>query len=227
MNKLLLLSALAVLPVLASCGNKNRDPAEYVKAENFTVYTSTAAPQTPLETLTETAEDLTKEYRFQYALNGTSVELRVNDVKIKTLDYYYTPDEKCISVADFDFDGYDDIFIPYENSSSGYGYYYCYIPVKNDFALSDALMDVNRIMTVNTEDKTLTEEQNDGYTHRTIIYKWEGNRLEPTRKTETYKSYNDGKMHTDTYSYDSKGNEVLEGELIEEVPSETETAASQ
>ena len=65
-------------------------------------------------------------------------------------------------------------------------------------------------------DNTLVLETDDGYIHRYVIYKWEGNKLVKNKKTETYKSFNDGKMHTDIYKYDSKGNEYLDDTIIKE-----------
>lgn len=224
MKKQLLITALLLSAVLASCSRKDEDPEAHIRTENFTVFTTSPVPQTATQSFTQEFTAPAEEKKFTYALNGTTVELRINDRLVKTLDYYYTPDEKYISVADFDFDGFQDIFIPYENSYSGYGYYYCYLPEKNDFVLNDELMEVNRLMKVG-DDKTLVEEQDDGYIDRFIIYQWDGNRLKKYRKTETYKSVNDDKMHTDIYTYDSKGNESLQDTIIEESTSEAAETA--
>lgn len=221
--KKLIYTAAVLAVALVSCGNKNKNPEDYVRTENFTVYTSTALPEIATQSITEVFTVPTEETRFTYALNGTTVELRINDVLVKSLEYYYVPDEKYITVADFDFDGYNDIFIPYEYSYSGYGYYYCYIREKNDFALNDELMEINRQMKV-TADNTLIEEQDDGYIDRFIEYQWDNNKLKKIRKTETYISYNDGMEHTDIYKYDSKGEEYLEDTVIREDPSEADSA---
>ncbi|MBR6070509.1 MAG: hypothetical protein IKP78_07980 [Ruminococcus sp.] len=222
MKKQLLITAVLLSAALFSCGSRNDDPEAHIRTENFTVYTTSPVPQTATQAFTEEFTAPTEETRFTYALNGTDVELRINDRLVKTLSYYYTPDEKFISVADFDFDGYNDIFIPYENSFSGYGYYYCYLPEKKDFVLNDELMEVNRLMKIGPEN-TLIEEQDDGYIDRFITYQWDGNKLKKIRKTETYKSYNDNLLHTDIYSIDSKGNETLEDTIIQEETTAAET----
>ena len=224
MKKQLLITAVIMCASLFSCGKDNDDPEAHIRTENFTVYTTSPVPQTATQAFTEEFTAPTEEKRFSYALNGTTVELRINDRLVKTLEYYYTPDEKYISVADFDFDGYQDIFIPYENSYSGYGYYYCYLPEKNDFVQNDELMEVNRLMKVGP-DNTLVEEQDDGYIDRFIVYQWDGNKLRKIRKTETYISYNDEKKHTDIYIYDSKGNESLDDTIIEEETTEVTEVA--
>ena len=215
MKKQLLITAVLLSAVLFSCGRDKDDPEAHIRTENFTVYTTSPVPQTATQAFTESFTAPTEEKKFSYALNGSTVELRINDRLVKSLDYYYPPDEKYISVADFDFDGYLDIFIPYELSYTGYGYYYCYLPEKNDFALNDELMEVNRLMKIGP-DNTLVEEQDDGYIDRFTFYQWDGNKLKKIRKTETYISYNDQKKHTDIYTYDSKGNETLEDTIIEE-----------
>lgn len=219
--KKLLFSAVLLTASLFSCGKKSKNPEEYVRTENFTVYTSTAAPQTVTQSLTEAFTVPTEATKFSYALNGTSVELHIDGVLVKRLDYYYTPDEKSIIVADFNFDGYDDIFIPYENFYSGYGYYYCYDPNKNDFVDNDELDNINRAMTV-TGENTLTENRNDGYTDTYIDYQWVGGKLKAVKRTDTYKAYSDGKIHTDIYNYDAKGNEILVDTVITEDSSENE-----
>ncbi|MBR5165072.1 MAG: hypothetical protein IKW87_05900 [Ruminococcus sp.] len=215
MKKQLLITAVLLSAVLFSCGRDKDDPEAHIRTENFTVYTTSPVPQTATQAFTESFTAPTEEKKFSYALNGSTVELRINDRLVKSLDYYYTPDEKYISVADFDFDGYLDIFIPYELAYTGYGYYYCYLPEKNDFALNDELMEVNRLMKIGP-DNTLVEEQDDGYIDRFTFYQWDGNKLKKIRKTETYISYNDQKKHTDIYTCDSKGNETLEDTIIEE-----------
>lgn len=217
MKKQLLITAVILSAALFSCERSKDDPEAHIRTENFTVYTTAPLPQDGTQAFTEDFTVPTEEKRFTYALNGTTVELRINDRLVKALSYYYTPDEKYISVADFDFDGYQDIFIPYENSYSGYGYYYCYLPEKNDFVLNDELMEVNRLMKVG-ENNTLVEEQDDGYIDCFIVYQWDGNKLKKIRRTETYISYNDEKKHTDIYIYDSKGNETLDDTIIEEEP---------
>lgn len=219
--KKLLFTAVLLAVSLVSCGKGSKDPEEYVRVENFTVYTSTAAPQTATQSITEAFTAPTEPMKFSYALNGTSVELLIDGVLVKRLDYYYTPDEKSIIVADFNFDGYDDIFIPYENFYSGYGYYYCYDPDKNDFKNNDELEKINRIMTV-TAENTLTENRNDGYTDTYIDYQWFDGKLKAVKRTDTYKAYSDGKIHTDIYNYDAKGAEYFVDTVIQEDTSESD-----
>ena len=56
-------------------------------------------PETATQTITEAFTAPEEEKRFSYSLNGTNVELRINDRIVKTLEYYYVPDEKYIRVG--------------------------------------------------------------------------------------------------------------------------------
>lgn len=220
MNRLTICTAaLLIAASLVSCGKGDRDPDEYVVAENFTIYESTAAVETSIVSGTEAITAPTEEVRFSYAINGTNVELSINDRKVKTLEYYYTPDEKHIIVADFNFDGYKDIYIPYENSDSGCGYYYCYNADKKDFDEDKELNEIGMEMTV-TGENTLTQTTDNGYITRSIDYQWEGSRLNAVQKTETYTTA-DNILHTDTYKYDKNGSAYLVESAEENAPETT------
>lgn len=212
-NILLITAALIAAPIiLAACGSK-KNTEEYVNAENFVMHTAEVYPE--VEMANADAQTVAvQQKKFTYALNGTSIELLIDNIKVKSFDFYYTPDTNSIVIADFNCDGYDDIFIPYE-SPTDYGYYYCYIPEKNDFKENEELNTVGRIMTV-SDDGILTEDRSDDLTRRKIDYQWFNGKLKAVKKTETYKSSEDGKIYTDVYNYDEKGteyfSETIEGE---------------
>lgn len=207
--KRLVIAALAASFAFVSCEYKNKDPEEYIVSENLIVHTSvTDSEQTYVTTPFYTTAVTVTDNKLSYALNGTSVELTIGDKIVKTLEYYYTPDMSKIAVADYNFDGFDDIYIPYE-SPTDYGYYYCYDPKKNTFEENTELAAVGRFMTI-SGDMTLTEHQDDGYIDRTTEYKWTDGKLSPVMKTEVYKSNVDNLTHTDIYRYDSNGVEYLD-----------------
>lgn len=192
---------------LTSCENLE-NTVEYVKSDNFVMYTDIEYSEVALEDRENETESVISKH-FTYVLNGTRIELLIDGKTVKSLDYYYTPDVDAISVADFDFDGYEDIFIPYE-SPSDYGTYYSYIPDKNSFSENSELNSVGRIMTV-SENDTLIEDQSDDTTKRTFEYQWLNNKLMAVKKTETYKSSENEKILTDVYSFDKNGIEYLIG----------------
>lgn len=205
-NITITISFVLLITVLTSCNDK--DTMEQVVVDNLKVFTDVEYPEVSLANH-DSQTELTIKKNFTYALNGSQVELLINGETVNTLDYYYTPDVNSISVADFDFDGYEDIFIPYE-SPSDYGTYYCYIPAKNSFCENSELNSVGRIMTVNGDD-TLIEDRSDDSIKRTIEYKWFNNKLRAVNKTETYISSENGKILTDVYNFDGNGIEYLIG----------------
>lgn len=206
-------SIILIIPVLfmlTSCGNNNKNPEDYVRAENFVVYPEYTLPQSSIEP--ETAATTTTESRIiSYNLKDTDVELLVDGKTVNTLKHEYIPDTNNIVVGDFNYDGYDDIFIPYENSGSYniYGDYYCYIPVENDFTKNGELAKVGRILTIDGND-ILSEKYSDTYNSYFVEYKWTDGKLNPFRKTETYTSAEDGLQHQNIYSYTEDGSEYLE-----------------
>lgn len=201
---LLTLPALMFFFTLSGC-NKNKNPEDYVTAENFVVHTSTALPDSAkifLDTDTESPE----KKKLTYALDGTTVELLINNEHVESIENYYIPDISAIIVADFNSDGYDDIFIPFSEPTD-YGCYYCYNSAKNDFYQDDQLNDIGKIMTV-SDNGTLILDQSDNSTERTIEYAWFGNDLKAVQKTEIYKDENKI-SHKDVYKYDENGTEYL------------------
>ncbi|MBR6580486.1 MAG: hypothetical protein IKK66_04240 [Ruminococcus sp.] len=203
---------LAVLPLLTmttavACENK-KNTVDYVNDDELVIYTDTTYPQISADQIDAEAA-AQKAGKLSYALNGSHVELLLDNVVVKILDFYYTPSPENITVADYNFDGYEDIFIPYE-SPADYGTYYCYIPENNTFAENAELNEVGRIMKV-TDERVLTEDRSDDLTKRFVEYQWFDAELRPVKKTETFKSAENGEIVTNIYGYDEKGNEFLAG----------------
>lgn len=204
--------AVLFLPLLFfSCG-KDKVTSDYVVSENFILHTDISYPEIEIDNI-EMLTQTTTTQKFTYALNGSSVELYIDDDIVKTIDLEYIPPVENISVADFNFDGYDDIFIPYEFDKNQ-GSYWCYIPDKNDFIPNDELNSIGKIMTV-SEDSTLIKVTSGEQTESTTEYKWTNNKLIAIRKTEKYLCADDNMIHTDIYNYDSNGVEHLADTIIE------------
>lgn len=209
MKKSIILIFPALL-ALVSCGNNNKNPEDYVIAENFTVYPDYTLPQYPIEP--EISETTTVEVKsVAYNIKDTDIELLVDGKVVNTLKHEYVPDESNIVIGDFNYDSYDDIFVPYENSSSYsiFGDYYCYIPVENNFTKNSELAKIGRILTIEGDD-ILSEKLYDEYTDVRIEYKWTNGKLNPFRKTEIYTSSEDYQQHTNIYGYTEDGSEYLE-----------------
>lgn len=210
MKKSIILIIPAAVLMLTSCGNKDRNPEEYVVAEDFTVYPEYSLPKSDM--VSEQSETETVETKLiTYNLKDTDVELLVDGKVVNTLKHTYTPDINNIVVGDFNYDGYDDIFVPYENSGSYqiFGDYYCYVPIENNFTKNNELAKIGKILNIEGEN-ILSEKQDDEYTNRVFEYKWTDGKLNQFKKTETYTSTEDGMIHTNVYSYTEDGSEYLE-----------------
>ncbi|MDE5855386.1 MAG: hypothetical protein K2H19_10060 [Ruminococcus sp.] len=207
MKKVIFLTISAIL--LTSCGTE-KNPEDYVRAENFVVVTSTILPKTAIND-EETETKAVEKKNIGYSLKDKDIELIVDGKIVQTIKCEYVPDEKQIKVADFNFDGYDDIFIPYENFSSSktFGDYYCYSDIENRFTKNSELSKIGKILTV-ADEGILYEKQYDPYTDYVIEYKWTDGKLNPFRKIEKYRSAEDGILHTYVYKYTEDGKEYLE-----------------
>ncbi|MCM1133409.1 MAG: hypothetical protein NC340_08055 [Ruminococcus flavefaciens] len=210
MKKSIILIIPAVLS-LVSCGNSSKNPEDYVRAENFVVYPEYSLPQTDI--LPEISEPEVIEPKvISYNLKDTDVELLVDGEVVKTLKHEYIPDTNNIIIGDFNYDGYDDIFVPYENSTSGgsiFGDYYCYIPIENNFTKNSELAKMGKLLTIAGND-ILSEKLYDSYNDVLMEYKWTDGKLKPFRKTELYTSVDDYQQHRNIYSYTEDGSEYLE-----------------
>lgn len=195
---------------LCSCGNKSENLEDYIVTENFTVYPEYTLPQNSIEPETTTTPVIEPKI-ISYYLNNTDIELLVDGKIVSTLKHEYVPDINNIIVGDFNYDGYDDIFIPYENSGSYsiYGDYYCYIPIENNFTKNSELAKIGKILTIAGDD-ILSEKLYDEYTDVLMEYKWTNGKLKPFRKTELYTSSEDWQQHTNIYGYTEDGSEYLE-----------------
>lgn len=206
-------SVFLIIPLalsLCSCGEKSDNLEDYVVTENFTVYPEYTLPQSSVEPETTTTATIEPKI-ISYQRKDTDIELLVDGEVVNTLKHEYIPDINNIVVGDFNYDGYDDIFIPYENSGSYsiYGDYYCYIPIENNFTKNSELAKIGKILTISGDD-ILSEKLYDEYSDILMEYKWTDGKLKPFRKTELYTSVEDWQQHTNIYAYTEDGSEYLE-----------------
>ncbi len=208
MKRIFILIAVSAVGAAVTACDTKKNTADYVADEELVIYTDTTYPQISADQIDAEAA-AQKVGKLSYALNGSHVELLLDNVVVKILDFYYTPAPENITVADYNYDGYEDIFIPYE-SPADYGTYFCYIPENNTFAENAELNDVGRIMKA-SEEGILIEDRSDDLTKRFVEYQWFGPELRAVKKTETFKSAENGEIVTNIYGYDEKGNEFLAG----------------
>lgn len=209
MKKLIILLPI-ILGTLCSCNEKNVNIESHVNADSLIIYTSTSVPDSAKIMITQTAvEDTPK--KLSYALDGNTVQLFMGEKQIDTIEMYSPVIKSDVSVADYNLDGYDDIFIPLEGYSVGYGLYYCYSNEGGYFYEDEQLNNIARKMTI-TEDKLLMRSEESENMKTEVYYKWKNGSLDPVKSIDTYTSETDRKVHRDTYSFDENGNKILESE---------------
>lgn len=107
--------------------------------------------------------------------------------------------------SDFDFDGYDDLYVP--DYDGLHGTYYRYNPDTEHFDVWDELNKIGRLLNVGMSEnvrigRILSLDTDDS---QRFIYKWNGDKLNMVERRETDKNNN-----TETWYYiDENGNEIL------------------
>lgn len=173
-------------------------------AESKTNYSEPAA----MEKFTsgESIESAGLDYTF--TINGNNVDVMRGDEFVQTLECDYPPDNNKLIFEDYDFDGFDDLFISMEHGAMfAPGTYFRYNPETLLYEKWDELNRIGAEMIIIEETSALRQKKyNDSsdYLVEYFDYKWENNRLIPFehRISETGKTI-------ETYSIDENGNETL------------------
>lgn len=144
---------------------------------------------------------------YTYSVNEYSVDVLLDGKIVQTLECDYPPDNR-LFFEDYDFDGYNDLFVMMKNGAMfSNGTYFHYVAETGFFEKWDELNKIGRKMIVNAENSTLREKNyNDDYWLEYYDYKWEYNKLVlyEHRVSETGENM-------EIYSVDSAGNEKLIG----------------
>lgn len=142
------------------------------------------------------------------------VKSRENSITVKYLGHEQTiPLEKEVhdynvkTGDDYNFDGFNDLFIPYENEKISRGEYWLWEPEKQEFVKSDAFFpDDSRAYYVKPEQKT--KLLNAVYDRRTVSFEWKEGKLIPAGMKQSF--INDKVKLTDNvYGFDDEYNIIL------------------
>ncbi|MBE6844187.1 MAG: hypothetical protein E7508_00540 [Ruminococcus sp.] len=152
MKKLILLLCISVM--LAGCGKENTESSS------------------ALETI-DVVEDIT------FNVKGKEVEVIKGEEIIQILDCNYTSDKEKIFTEDYDFDGFDDLFVMMENGAMyAPGTYFRYNPDTEMYEKWDTLNKIGRQVIIDDEKQTLKYRKNTSeYWMEYLIYKWDNDRL--------------------------------------------------
>ena len=166
---------------------------------------------TELQTAAPTAEPEHGKLRPIWGNGG--ITLKMDGEEIQHIDLENVPTAEEVSVKDYNFDGYEDIFIPDSDVSYGMGGdYWLYDPEKNKFELSQELALVDgrgwRMDIYNNDQLCLALYGHYGSTK--TYYEWQGSSLVPVRFLDIYFAQ-DGIMDQleDAYEYDENGERYM------------------
>ena len=189
----------AALLLLAGCSAKESSTASSEKPSS--------APETSTENTTETTAPMTHgELTFICGDDGITVKMDGEECGVISPDYI--PKAYELSVGDFNFDGYEDIYFPADETDTA-GDYYIYQPDEKKLAVSDgfALSDgTSRRMEITQDDKLRLVEYA-GNTEVNLFYSFTDGKITPVSLSEYY--YTDTDNILDIYEFDGNGIKYL------------------
>jgi lipoprotein len=221
--------AVVMTVLLTGCADKNTSASSTVKEE-------TSAPETTAETtfaeeitstgeitstVETTAEPVSDGYNFKVEADGIyffegsifqKIELDCSEF-LESVEKYDKAPEEFLTIADFNFDGYDDLFVPNGvGAPNVHGTYFYMNPTRdfNPFEKWDELNKIGFLMSVDSENKILNFSSHiSAVDHDWIIYKWNNGKLQPVSRELQYNSVYDNKIYIDRFEYDDDGKESL------------------
>lgn len=175
--------------------------SSYSFAENINE-TAASSPDKSLSfTVTEKGVDVSRAGEILQTIEGEFLE---------ELSFYDdVAPEEFLTVRDYDFDGYEDLFIPtLIGRPNTPGIYYRYNAETGLFDEWEKLNEIGCLMNVNDDDTLTNNIGSSAVDHESITYKWENDVLKPISR-ETQYIGNDGEVYIDSFDYDNIGNETL------------------
>ncbi len=203
--------------ILSGCSDREKSSAssEKEKAPVSDIKGEITIPET-----SESAALKDSEYKFKVEdagilyYNGGSVlqKIEIDCTELLRMAEIYDKDPaNLLVVSDFDFDGYDDLFVPKTTLVANMpGTYYRFNPTVNfdPFEKWDVLNEVGFLMKADSENGILHFSlRGSAVDHDWIIYKWESGKLQPVSRELQYMNGSD--IYIDCFEYDNDGKETL------------------
>lgn len=205
---------LSLVVLLCGCSEKTISLSDEM-AESTTTSEMQTVPESTATITTIIPEPTTEPApvgKLTYTMTENGISLKMNGKAVQSLELGYSPKEDYISAADFDFDGYEDIFIPFKDSYME-GCYYRYSPDTEQFENWDKLNEIGYVMEIGDND-TLLMKMYSQEGSKFITYKWKNDEISPVLLSHYY--YTSKGVINDLYEYTTDGSTVLfERQLID------------
>lgn len=153
-------------------------------------------------------EEVEFPHSYAFSVNENSIDVLLDGKIVQTIECDHTLSEKNLFFEDYDFDGFNDLFILNENSN---GTYYRYVPDTGLFENWDELNKIGKFMYTGISSNVSIGKilvQNDG-NGQTFIYKWNDGSLILVERSETVIDENTNESVKKWYYIDENGNEVI------------------
>lgn len=211
--------ALVLTGLLAGCSDRDESTVSNVN-EPSSAPETTAEPTTAEEITTE-SEPVSDGYNFKveadeiYFFEGSifqKIELDCSEF-LESVEKYDEAPEEFLTIADFNFDGYDDLFVPHGIGAANISGKYFYMNPTRDFNPFEEWDELNKIgflMSVDSENKILNFSSHiSAVDHDWIIYKWNNGKLQPVSREFQYESVYDNRIYINRFEYDDDGKETF------------------
>lgn len=162
--------------------------------------------------------DTNNDIGYTFSVLKNSVNVYRGDDIIQTIpcdteELYRVDDEapeKFLTVSDWNFDGYDDFFIPDMLLRPNIpGRYFVFDPQNGDFKESDVLNELEVLTEADSDSQTIVRQiTSSAIDHEDATYRWDSGDLKLIEKAVEYDAGSDGIL-IDTFSYDDNGVETL------------------
>lgn len=219
--------AFVLTALLTGCSDRNESSISGEKevvestnsAESTSVIEEATAPTT--EAATEAEQD--SDFRILeveddgitvLVANNTIQKIEIDCTEIlRMAEIYDTDPAELLVIKDYNFDGYDDLFVPATTLIANLpGTYYRFDPTVNfsPFEKWDELNKIGQLMDVDADNQVLNlAVRISAAEHETTVYRWESGRLVPVSRTHYYVGNEDDQYYIDHFEYDENGEEIL------------------
>ena len=209
--------ALVLTGLLVGCSD--RDESTVSNVNETTSAPETTAETTSAEEITTESELVSDGYNFKVEADGIhffegsiyqKIELDCSEF-LESVEKYDKAPEEFLTIADFNFDGYDDLFVPHGIGAANVSGKYFYMNPTRDFNPFEEWDELNKIgllMSVDSENQVLNlSETGSAVDHEVNVYKWKTGKLHPVSHEIQYAVYN--QIYIDHFEFDDAGKETF------------------
>lgn len=202
--------AITLLCAALMCGCSDNSGSPHADTEPVSTAAFDSAETTVTMTEAETTAEITTQAVTQpakkkvgyasYSITDERIELSMNGETVTTLTHDPPlPEHGSLTVHDFDFDGYDDVFIP-DHYNGDWGTYYHYLPESREFVVWEEMFahSSKAYLAEIGDDNTLTMTVYDIYSSQKYVDEWKDGKLSTISYDDQY--YNEYAI-TDHYEY--------------------------